>query len=294
MRVLFTLFLVAFALGVEYVVDQAYVDYLKALVTWEVADYEENIFRGWTIDEIKELLIPEEMIDMEIPSEPYLITDDSGPKEIDWSKDSSSCIHEVRNQGNCGSAMAFSVADMVADRCCLRGKDPGLLSVQELISCDKMGRGCSGGGDPIGYVIKNGLVPETCYPYIAKDGVCPTKCQDGSDWAAAHVCKCQQAIKCVGQTEMAKCLESGPIMASLYIYPDFMYYKDGIYRWNRQGGALGGHTVRCIGYGTTPERHWKCINSWGVNWGRKGYFDIAVGECGIDTRNPVYCDPIPK
>jgi len=294
MRVLFTLFLVAFALSIEYVVDHAYIDYLKNHVTWEVTDYEENIFRGWTIDEVKQLLIPEEMMDMEISSEPYIITDDSEPKETDWSKDAASCIHDVQNQGSCGSCWAFAVADMVADRCCMQVKDYGILSQQELVSCDKANNGCGGGvrDYAIDYVVKHGLVPEACYPYLAKNGVCPTKCVDGSDWVSAHVCKCQRRINCVGPAQMAKCLETGPIATGFIVYRDFMSYKDGIYHWNGQGSALGGHAIRCIGYGTTPERHWKCINSWGKNWGRKGYFDIGVGECGIDTRQPGYCDPI--
>jgi len=293
MRVLFTLFLLAFALGVEYVVDQAYVDYLKAHVTWEVADYEENIFRGWTIDEIKELLIPEEMIDMEIPSEPYLITDNSGPKEIDWSKDSPNCTHEVRNQGSCASSWAFAVADMVADRCCLRVKDPGFLSPQELVSCDKSNRGCNGGitAYAIEYVVRNGLVRESCYPYIAKNGVCPTKCQGGSDWAPAHICKCQKKINCIGEAQIIKCLKSGPIVDTMTIYRDFMSYKEGIYHWNGQGSILGRHMIRCIGYEAVPEKHWKCINSWGVSWGMKGYFNIGVGECEIGTGQAAYCDP---
>jgi len=296
MRVLFTLFLLAFALGVEYVVDQAYVDYLKAHVTWQVTDYEDNIFRGWTIDEIKEILTPEEMIDMDmdIPSEPYLITDDSEPKEIDWSKDSSDCTHGVRNQGSCDSSWAFAAADMVADRCCLRVKDPGFLSPQELVSCDKSNRGCYGGvmANAIDYVVRNGLVREACYPYIAKEDVCPTRCKDGSNWAPAHVCKCSMTINCIGEAQMIKCLESGPIITTLDVYRSLMSYDGGIYRCNNQGYVIGLQTVRCVGYGTSPEKHWKCINSWGTGWGSKGYLYIAVGHCAVGSRGSAYCDPI--
>jgi len=291
MKVLFTL-LVAFALGIEYAIDHAYVDYLKAHVSWEVADYEENIFRGWTINEIKQLLIPEEMMNMEIPSEPYIITDDSEPKESDWRKNGGSCIHGIRDQGNCGSCWAFAVADMVNDRCCMEVKDYDFLSPQELVSCDRSNNGCNGGirDYAINYVIRNGLVPESCYRYLARDTSCPNKCDDGSNWADAHVCKCTRKVDCRGPQAMAKCLESGPVSTGFYVYQDFLYYKSGIYKWNRQGGSLGGHAVRCIGYATEPESHWICANSWGVKWGMDGYFLIAVGECGIDIRDPAYCD----
>jgi cathepsin B len=299
MRVLFTLFLVVFALGVEYVVDQAYVDYLKTHVTWEVTDYEDNIFRGWTVDEVKELLIPEEIFEMEIPSEPVMVSDDYVPKEIDWSKDAASCIHEVRNQGSCGSCWAFAVAGMVSDRCCMGGKDHGWLSPQELVSCDKANDGCNGGirDYAIDYVVNKGLVHDACFKYIAQNGVCKErgnvkeKCDDGKDWDASHVCKCDKRINCVGVQAMAKCIESGPVSTGFYVYRDFMNYKSGVYHWDKQGSALGGHAIRCHGYSTSPEPHWKCINSWGTDWGMKGYFDIGTGECGIDTRQPGYCNP---
>ena len=293
MRILFTLFLMVFALGIEYAITQAYTDYLKAHVTWEVTDYEENIFRGWTIDEVKELFIPVEMLHMEIPSVPYLITDDSELKETDWSKDAPSCIHESKNQGNCGSCWALAVAGMVSDRCCLRKNDHGWLSPQELVSCDKSNSGCESGSEyrAIDYVVKNGLVHEACFPYIAVNGTCSEKCEDGKDWAASHVCKCKKKELCYGVTGMAKCLESGPITAGFTAYNDFLYYKSGIYRWNKRVEDPGGHAVRCYGYATFPEKHWKCINSWGTGWGMEGYFNIAIGECEIETRWSGYCDP---
>ena len=296
MRVLFTLFLMVFTLGIEYAINQAYTDYLKAHVTWEVTDYEENIFRAWTVDELKELLMPVEMLDMEIPSVPYLITDDSELKETDWSKDAGSCIHEVRNQASptpCAAGWAFAVAGLVSDRCCMKGNDHGWLSPQQLISCDIFNRGCEGSVTfAVDYVVRNGLVHEACFPYVAKSGACPYKCKDGEYWFASHVCKCWTKVPCHGITAMAKCLESGPIAATFYVYPDFLYYKSGIYHWNKQGKSVGRHVVRCHGYGTFPEKHWKCINSWGTDWGMKGYFNIAIGECEIDTQWSGYCDPV--
>eukprot|EP00826_Nyctotherus_ovalis_P023435 TRINITY_DN17_c0_g1_i1.p2 TRINITY_DN17_c0_g1~~TRINITY_DN17_c0_g1_i1.p2 ORF type:complete len:296 (-),score=61.35 TRINITY_DN17_c0_g1_i1:109-996(-) len=295
MRVLLALFLVAFALGTEYIVDQAYIDYLRGQVTWEVADYEENIFRGWTIDEVKELLIPEEVEALnDIPSAPVLMDDDVDMSDIDWSEKPEKCVHEIRNQGRCGSCWAFAVASMVSDRCCLRKKDEGWLSPQELVTCDRRNFGCGGGirDYAIDYVVRNGLVHDRCYPYIARrEPRCPSKCKDGKNFKGAHVCKCKKRINCVGVAEMRKCLEGGPISTGFFVYRDFMNYKGGIYHWDKKGPRMGGHAVKCIGYGSSPEPHWKCHNSWSTNWGEKGTFKIGTGECGIDTRQPGFCDP---
>lgn len=297
MRFLLALCLVAFAIGEELLVTQAYTDYLKNHVTWEVVDYEDNIFRGWTIEEFQELLIPLDM-EEDVPSLPELVSDDLALGDIDWIKMGGECVHDVGDQGRCGSCWAFAVASMAADRCCLQTKkNHGWLSPQELVSCDRHSDGCNGGirDYAIDYVVSNGLVPETCYRYLAKNTNCPSRCDDGSDWKGAHVCKCKKRVNCVGVNAMYECLKSGPISTGFIVYQDFQSYKSGVYHWDKRSGALGGHAVRCYGYSEQANNkndpHWKCFNSWGKAWGTRGLFDIGVNECGISTRQPGYCDP---
>lgn len=214
----------------------------------------------------------------------------SMPSTMSWN---GSCLHEIHNQGRCGSCWAFSAASVVADRCCLRLKDQGWLSPQELVSCDKTNDACKGGWeyDALVYVAKNGLVREACFPYKAVATTCPSKCVDGSDWASAHVCKCKTRVFCRGGKEMQACMQSGPITAGMDVYKDFVYYKGGVYHWDHKSAMAGGHAVRCYGYSDQPEFHWMCANSWGTNWGEKGFFRIGGGESGIDTQVASYCDP---
>lgn len=63
------------------------------------------------------------------------------------------------------------------------------------------------------------------------------------------------------------------------VYEDFMSYKDGVYK-HKTGNALGGHAVKIVGWG---DGYWIVANSWGTGWGMKGFFNIAFGECGIDS-----------
>lgn len=45
---------------------------------------------------------------------------------------------------------------------------------------------------------------------------------------------------------------------------------------------MGGHAVKIVGWGNENGLdYWLCANSFGKYWGDKGYFKMAVGECGI-------------
>jgi len=276
----------------EMVVTKEYTDYLRRHVDWEVADYEDNIFRGWTIDEVKAILIqnmPE--FDGFVPS---VEADTTLPSQLVWG---GSCIHDVRDQGNCGSCWAFAAADMLADRCCMHtDKDQGFLSPQELVSCDPVSHGCQGGWPSwaFDYILRvGGLVREACFPYRAQNLRCPTSCVDGSDWKSAHVCRCSSYSKCIGVEQMKTCLKSGPITVAFYVPESFLYYRGGIYKCS--GSSLGLHAVVAIGYSDNPECHWIIRNSWGDKWGLEGYVWMACQTCGVHgtyANGNIMCDKV--
>lgn len=58
------------------------------------------------------------------------------------------------------------------------------------------------------------------------------------------------------------------------------------------GGLIGGHSIRCGGWGHDSDGHlfWICQNQWTDIWGSNGYFNIKAGELGIDTWS-VSCMP---
>ena len=268
------------AIAAEMLVTPEYVTYLKKTVSWEVTDYEDNVFKGWTVEEFKTMLGDVES-DF-VPEGRLAVPTASTPAAINW--EGADCIHEIRNQGSCGSCWAFATASVASDKCCLENKDFGWLSPQELMSCDKANSGCNGGlaATAFQYVNKNGLVPEACYPYAAVDKACPTACKDGSSWADAHVCKCKAVVDCGTLPLMKECFKNGPIAARMKVYRDFINYKSGVYCWDGKSAFAGGHAVRCLGYNDSPKPHLRCTNSWGLTWGDNGLFNIgATEECGL-------------
>lgn len=287
------MFVLALACAHEMLVTKEYTDYLKKHVSWEVAEYEDNIFRGWTVDEIKSILLKD------VPSEGYIPeveAEENLPSAVNWAH--ASCDHGPRNQANCGSCWAFAVTGMLSDRCCLQGHDKGWLAPQELVSCDPKSHGCRGGWCTwaLDYVKSaGGLVPEACYPYKAVNGHCPSKCADGSDWKAAHVCACPSYKICASVSALKTCLQSGPVSVAFGVCRSFINYKSGVYKCDCNGRYLGLHAVLAMGYSESPEANYYVRNSWGTSWGNKGYFNIAVNQCGISGTYPngnVMCEKV--
>ncbi len=296
-KLLFILFVLACSAScMELLVTKEYTDYLKKHVGWEVADYEENIFRGWTTEEAALFLGAIPPSDLDAVSLPAVEPSSVLPAALDWT--GQKCDHGVRNQGSCGSCWAFAAAGMLSDRCCLQNKDHGWLSVQELVSCDTKSKGCSGGWCTwaLDYVkAAHGLVPEDCYPYLAKDKTCPRNCTDGRPWADSHVCACSEYKMCVGVESMKTCIKSGPVTGAFGVCRSFFSYKSGTYKCDCNGNYVGLHAVLVMGYSTDKECVFRVRNSWGESWGLQGYFDIGCLQCGIAgtfSKGNVICDKV--
>lgn len=58
---------------------------------------------------------------------------------------------------------------------------------------------------------------------------------------------------------------------------EFSYYKSGIYREQTCDGYFVGHAVVLVGYGSkNGDDYWIFKNSWGTDWGEKGFIRIAT------------------
>ncbi len=266
---------------------------LRERVSWEVVEYEDNVFRGWTVEEARRLLGQPQLPGVEFGSEeavlPVVEVRANLPSSVDWR--GASCDHGVRDQGQCFSCWAFAVVGMLSDRCCLQKHDHGWLSVQEILSCDKMSHGCSGGWGTwaLDYVIsQQGLVTETCFPYKAMNLPCPSsspcKCANGEP--CKRFCNCAEGYYkiCNSVAALKTCLQTGPVAAGMEVCQSLYSYKSGIYRCECGSNFVGLHGVLLMGYAETPSPNYHVRNTWGTAWGMKGYFDIAVDTCGISGK----------
>lgn len=210
----------------------------------------------------------------------------TAPSAFDSRTQWPTCVHPVLDQGQCGSCWAFGATEALSDRLCIAssGKTNVVLSPQYLVNCDTNNYGCNGGYLNLAwnFLKTKGAPLNSCVPYTATDGTCPTKCADGSAltfYKAASV----SSYTTPASIEAAV-LATGPIEVAFTVYQDFMAYTSGVYK-HTYGSALGGHAVKLVGWGVSgTTNYWICQNSWGSSWGLQGFFWIAFGQCGIDSQ----------
>ncbi len=272
---------------------------LRDQVTWEVVSYEDNLFKGWTVEEMKNILSAERNLLTELPTEyddgihggPL---DPSLPENFDPRKKWPTCIHPIRNQGKCGSCWAHGATEALSDRFCIAGKDV-ILSPQDLVSCDPHDKACNGGGDivPYMYMTNPGVVTDSCFPYSSGQGVvppCAFSCLNNEPYVR-YSCKMGSVfVKGTTSSQQQELYANGPLSSAFDVYQDFMYYKTGIY-YHKSGDYLGGHAIKVIGWGVeSGMEYWLCANSWSATWGEQGFFRIKIEDSSMMERG-VGCTP---
>jgi C1A family cysteine protease len=199
--------------------------------------------------------------------------------------DGKNFITPIKDQGSCGSCVAFGTIASIEGQFRFQRQDPNLqvdLSEAHLFFCSGKAQGvtCQTGWMPdraFACAANPGIPDEACYPYNTSQTGCTNVC---SDWQS-------RALKITGSCGIATAqiktilTTKGPIAACFVVYNDFFSYRSGVYR-HVSGAQAGGHCVSIIGYDDALGC-WICKNSWGTSWGDNGYFKIAYGECGIDT-----------
>ena len=243
------------------------------------------------------------------------------PEDFDSREKWSNCptIKSIADQGGCGSCWAVSSATAMSDRVCIHsnGTFKPRVSAQNLLSCcDTCGHGCNG-GRPIEawqHWIEEGIV--TGGEYNSLDGCQPYEIEpcehhvNGTRGACVHhptpICHqhCTNpentitfkkrhtyglkayTLEADEKQIMIELITSGPAVASFPVYADFVNYKSGVYSYV-QGGLLGHHAVRILGWGVENEiAYWLFANSWNNDWGDKGTFKFPRGKnyLGIEEK----------
>lgn len=213
------------------------------------------------------------------------------PKAWDWRQVSgNNWLSPVRNQGGCGSCVAFAAAAALEvhrrietnrPRDVVNVSEAGLFFIPE--------RQCNP-GDPrygwhipgaLDFLLDQGICDEAQYPYSPVNQ--NAQLIDGN----------QLTLKITGYdstsqvAQMKRWLcEEGPLITRFDVFEDFGVYwsggATGVYS-HVTGTNRGGHAVAVIGYDDT-QSCWICRNSWGSTRGNDGCFRIAYGQCGIDAR----------
>lgn len=207
------------------------------------------------------------------------------PFSIDWRE--KDVISDVKNQGRCGSCWSFSATGSIE---AIHAIKTGVLlniSEQQLIDCsvDYGNHGCQGGSMDAAfkYVIDNGLCSENDYPYEAMEGQC-VNCKE-----IVNISDYKDVIQ-NNEEILKRVVHQQPVSVAIQAnLKSFQLYSSGIYSDPSCGTQLD-HGVLIVGYGHDlfyNMDYWIVKNSWGPEWGDKGYIKIqrnienSSGMCGI-------------
>ncbi|XP_035248384.1 cathepsin K [Anguilla anguilla] len=206
------------------------------------------------------------------------------PKYVDYRK--LGYVTPIKNQGSCGSCWAFSSAGALEGQLMKTTGQLVSLSPQNLVDCVTENSGCGGGymTNAFNYVKDNqGIDSEDSYPYVGEDGQCAynksgkaAECRGYKVIPEGNEHALQVAVAKVGPVSVG-------IDASLY---SFQFYKKGVYYDQNCNKDDINHAVLAVGYGVTGKgkKYWIVKNSWGEDWGNKGYIQMARNRnnfCGI-------------
>jgi|GEM_PF-1378783 len=250
--------------------------------SWQAA---ENPVSRLSIQERKKLLVediqPADIDKSRVLSLPPVST---LPDSFDWRYHNGNWITPVRDQGECGSCVAFAEFGQIEAWYLIQNQqttpvnlaEQFILSCTDAVSCEHGGRMGS-----VLDVASNMSVPlEMNFPYQASSSV---PCDDkAADWKTGAVSIPDWGWVTLeeGQVENIKtALLQHPVSTSMTVYSDFYSYNSGVYE-HVIGKQEGGHAILIVGW-NNREQSWICKNSWGKSWGDDGYFRIKWRDSDI-------------
>ncbi len=194
---------------------------------------------------------------------------------------------QVRDQNECGSCVAFATIGAIESAMKISSQTPDAnldLSEAHLFFCG-CGNCCKLGWEfepALEFCENTGIVDELCFPYQPLN----PRCNPCPGWEN-RVTRISGWEELLGiRKRKYELYKDGPLAGGMDVYEDFFCYKGGIYKYVT-GESRGCHAITIVGYDDGSEC-WICKNSWGTGWGENGWFKIAYGECGIDSKFTMY------
>merc|ERR1712080_422280 len=218
------------------------------------------------------------------------------PDSVDWRD--KGVITPAKDQLQCGSCWAFCATEQIESYAAINSPSNELieLSAQQVTACTPNPMHCGGWGACTGaipnlaynYIQLFGHVTEADYPYEGGSGYNLDCLYDFANKAPAVAITGYNRLTPNNQDEIMQHLaEVGPL--SVAVYASTWYkYNGGVFTGCDYNESIEiNHCVQLVGYGTHPTDgdYWLVRNTWGEDWGEKGYILLQrdqTPQCGTD------------
>ena len=232
------------------------------------------------------------------------------PPSLDWRQ--SGMVPPIKDQGECGSCWAFGATAAVEStyRIYVGGANyPINLSEQQIVDCCNSANGCSfsngcDGGqdfDALNYIYRKSQTTSAIYPYksgsSSKTGTCSFNPVSG------QVVKPSSDLLTIlpppkgitAEAALMSALVVAPVTIVFNVLDKFSIYSSGVYDPSVEcpvSSDESNHVMLLVGYDTTASPpYWIIRNSFGADWGEKGYARVKMvsssvspyGPCGMYT-----------
>jgi len=219
----------------------------------------------------------------------FLINESAFPKYIDYRE--SGLLTPVRDQGWCGCCWAFATIFQLEYYYTRRTGEKRDFSVQQLVDCNTGNFACDGGTltKAMNWQITWPTTDAANYPYIDGKSTCRFASSTSVTAVPNRLLTTTTILNRPLEEVINALIRFGPLittMDSTYL----PFYVSGIFDPTVFGYdcKIANHAVNIVGYGkddATNKIYFIVRNSWGENWGEKGYFRMFACDCMIGVRN---------
>ncbi|MFL6388941.1 MAG: C1 family peptidase [Terriglobales bacterium] len=185
----------------------------------------------------------------------------------------------------CGSCWAFASNAVLESSYLALRKENVSASEQELVSCSSAGTCARGGWWAFGFLQKQGIESESNYPYEGQDSLCKSPLNTEfrilpTDYLIQDAKQVRTAVPSDTDLKQALCAH-GPLAVAFRATTNFTSFGDAhhdssVFEENDPGPI--NHALVIVGWDETgPSPAWIVKNSWGQEWGEKGFVRIRYG-----------------
>ncbi|KAK8814417.1 hypothetical protein WA158_008279 [Blastocystis sp. Blastoise] len=209
--------------------------------------------------------------------EPTVLPTDNLPESVDWRE--KNAVTPIKNQGECGSCWAFSTVGSIEGAYAVKTGKLYNLAEQQLVDCDTRDHGCWGGKQTWAFgelMNTDGICETSEYPYKAERG----ECQKDKVTPVVAI-QDYNTVPTENGLQLKAALARAPVAVSISAGDEFIqHYTGGVFD-NDDCFNMPDHAVLATGYGISEGKPFVWIkNSWGEDWGMKGYMQLVLVEEG--------------